>query len=72
MFAETARIEENLRRSNLDPEIIGTIHYRIEKVTEAGGIPEKKESVLGRLDQLKAEADTQKRQEAERKKPVIG
>ena len=72
LLAETARIEENLRRSNLDPEIIGTIRYRIEKVTEAGGIPEKKESVLGRLDQLKAEAEEQKRQEAERKKPVIG
>jgi hypothetical protein len=71
LLKETARIEENLRSSNLDPEIIGTIRYRIEKVTEAGGIPEKKESVLGRLDQLKAEADTQKRQGAE-KKPVIG
>ncbi|MBR5679130.1 MAG: hypothetical protein IKX19_00630 [Clostridia bacterium] len=69
---ETARIEEDLRRSNLDPEIIGMIRYRIEKVTEAGGIPEKKESVLGRLDQLKAEAEEQKRQGAERKKPVIG
>ena len=72
LLAETARIEETLRRSNLDPEIIGTIRYRIEKVTEAGGIPEKKESVLGRLDQLKTEADAQMRQGAERKKPVIG
>ena len=68
---EIARIEERLRAADLDPEIIRTIRYRVDKVMEAGGIPEKKESVLGKLERYKAEAEEQKRQETERKKPVI-
>jgi hypothetical protein len=71
LLQEIAQTEEKLRAANLDPEIIRTIRYQVEKVTEAGGIPEKKESVLGKLERYKAEAEEQKRQETERKKPVI-
>ena len=39
-----------------------TIRYQVEKVTEAGGIPEKKESVIGRLEHLKAEGDKEKQE----------
>ena len=68
---EIAQAEERLRAADLNPEIIRTLPYQIEKVTEAGGIPEKKESVLGKLERFKAEAEEQKQQGAERKKPVI-
>ena len=63
LLQEIARTEEKLSAAYLDPEIIRTIRYRVEKVTEAGGIPEKKESVLGRLEQLKAEGEEKKREE---------
>ena len=59
---EAQRKELKLRAANLDPEIIRTIRYRVEKVMEAGGIPEKKESVRGRLEQLKAEGDKEKQE----------
>ena len=68
---EIARIEEKLRAADLDPEIIRTIRYQVEKVMEAGGIPEKKESVLGKLEWYKEEAEAQKRQGERKKKPVI-
>ena len=71
LLKEIAQTEDKLRAVDLDPEIIRTIQYQVEKVTEAGGIPEKKESVLGKLERYKAEADEQKRQETERKMPVI-
>ena len=70
---EIAQTEDKLRAADLDPEIIRTIRYQVEKVTEAGGIPKKKESVIGRLEQLKAEGEEKKRQERQNKgKPVIG
>ncbi|MCR5682754.1 MAG: hypothetical protein K6G29_09930 [Clostridiales bacterium] len=68
---EIAQTEDRLRAANLDPEIIWTIRYQVEKVTEAGGIPEKKESVLGKLERYKEEAEAQKRQGERKKKPVI-
>ena len=71
LLKEIAQTEEKLRAADLDPEIIRTIRYQVEKVTEAGGIPEKKESVIGKLERYKAEAEEQKRQETEKKKPVI-
>ena len=64
---EIAQTEDKLRAADLDPEIIRTIRYRAEKVTEAGGIPEKKESVIGRLKQLKAEGEAEKREEIHNK-----
>ena len=70
LLKEIARTEEKLRDADLDPEIIRTIRYQVEKVTEAGGIPEEKESVLGKLERYKEEAESQKRQGMERKKPV--
>ncbi len=71
LMEEIEQTEEKLRAADLDPEIIRTIRYQVEKVTEAGGIPEKKESVLGKLERYKEEAGAQKWQEAERKKPVV-
>ncbi len=70
LLKEIAQIEDKLRAANLDPEIIRTIRYQVEKVTEAGGIPEKKESVLGKLERYKAEAEEQKRQEIEKKTSI--
>ena len=61
------RNDGKLRTADLDPEIIRTIRYQVEKVTEARGIPEKKESVLGRLEQLKAEGEEKKREERQKK-----
>ena len=63
LLKEIAQTEERLRAADLDPEIIRTIRYQVEKVMEAGGILEKKESVIGRLEQLKAEGEEKKRQE---------
>ena len=63
LLKEIAQTEEKLRAADLDPEIIRTIRYQVEKVTEAGGIPEKKESVIGRLEQLKVEGEEKKREE---------
>ena len=63
LLQEIAQTEEKLRTADLDPEIIRTIRYQVDKVNEAGGIPEKKESVIGRLEQLKAEGEEKKRQE---------
>ena len=63
LLKEIARTEEKLRAADLDPEIIRTIRYQVEKVTAAGGIPEKKESVIGKLEWYKEEAEAQKRQE---------
>ena len=71
LMREIAQTEEKLRAADLDPEIIRTIRYQVEKVMEAGGIPEKKESVLGKLERYKEEAEAQKRQEERNKKPVI-
>jgi len=71
LLKEIAQTEDKLRAANLDPEIIRTIRYQVEKVTEAGGIPEKKESVLGKLERYKEEAEAKKRQETEKKKPMI-
>ena len=71
LLKEIAQIEEKLRAANLDPEIIRTIRYRVEKVTEAGGIPEKKESVLGKLERYKAEAEAKQQQGVGRKKPSL-
>ena len=62
LLKEIAQTEEKLRAADLDPEIIRTIRYQVEKVTEAGGIPEKKESVIGRLEHLKAEGDKEKQE----------
>ena len=70
LLKEIAQTEERLRAADLDPEIIRTLRYQIEKVTEAGGIPEKKESVLGKLERFKAESEAQKQQK-NRKKPVL-
>ena len=67
LLQEIAQIEEKLRTADLDPEIIRTLRYQIDKVMEAGGIPEKKESVLGKLERFKAEAEEQKRQGTEKK-----
>ena len=73
LLKEIAQTEEKLRAADFDPEIIRTIRYQVEKVTEAGGISKKKESVIGRLEQLKAEGEEKKRQERQNKgKPVIG
>ena len=73
LLQEISRTEEKLRAADLDPEIIRTIRYQVDKVMEAGGIPEKKESVIGRLEQLKAEGEGKKQQERQNKgKPVIG
>ena len=69
---EIAQTEEKLRRSNLDSEIIRTIRYRVDKVTEAGGIPEKKESVMAKLERFKEEVDAREREGKKIKKPVIG
>ena len=71
LLKEIVQTEDRLRAANLDPEIIRTIRYQVEKVTEAGGIPEKKESVLGKLERYKKEAEAKKRQENERKKTVL-
>ena len=71
LLREIKQTEEKLCAADLDPEIIRTIRYQVEKVTEAGGIPEKKESVLGKLERYKEEAEAQKRQENERKKTVL-
>ena len=68
---EIEAAEEKLRTADLDPEIIRTIRYQVEKVTEVGWIPEKKESVLGKLERFKAEAEEQKRQEVGKKKPSL-
>lgn len=65
------RTAEKLCAADLDPEIIRTIRYQVEKVTEAGGIPEKKESVLGKLERYKKEEKVQKRLEKENGKPGI-
>ena len=71
LLKEIAQTEEKLRDADLDPEIIRTIRYQVEKVTEAGGILGKKESVLGKLKRYKEEAEAKKRQEERNKKPVI-
>ncbi len=71
LLKEIAQTEEKLRAADLDPEIIRTIRYRVEKVTEADGIPEKKESVLGKLERCKEEVKRQDHQEKGRKKTGI-
>ena len=71
LLQEIAQTEDKLRATDLDPEIIRTIRYQVEKVMEAGGIPEKKESVLGKLERYKEEAEAQKRQGERNKKPII-
>ena len=71
LLKEIAQTEEKLHAADLDPEIIRTIRYQVEKVTGAGGIPEKKESVLGKLERYKEEAEAQKRQGERNKKPTI-
>ena len=40
-------------------------------MTEAGGISEKKESVIGRLEQLKAEGEEKKREERQKKGATV-
>lgn len=71
LIREIAQTEEKLRAADLDPEIIRTIRYQVEKVMEAGGIPEKKESVLGKLERCKEEVKRQDHQEKGRKKTGI-
>jgi len=70
LLREIKQTEEKLCAADLDPEIIRTIRYQVEKVMEAGGIPEKKESVLGKLERFKAEAEEQKRQGTEKKTSI--
>ena len=71
LLKEIAQTEEKLPAADLDPEIIRTVRYQVEKVTEAGGIPEKKESVLVRPEQLKAKGEEKKREELQNKgKPM--
>ena len=71
LLKEIAQTEEKLRAADLDPEIIRTIRYWVDKVNEAGGIPEKKESVIGRLEQLKTEGEAKKHEELHNKgKPM--
>ena len=72
LLKEIAQTEDKLRAANLDPEIIRTIRYQVEKVTEAGGIPEKKESVIGKLERYKAEAEEKRQEDKEQKKVVLG
>ena len=67
LLKEIAQTEEKLRAADLDPEIIRTIWHRVDKVNEAGGIPEKKESVIGRLEQSKTEGEEKKREERQNK-----
>lgn len=68
---EIKQTEEKLCAADLDPELIRTIRYQIEKVTEAGGIPEKKEKVIGKLERYKAEAEAKQQQGVGRKKPSL-
>ncbi len=71
LLKEIAQTEEKLRAADYDPEIIRTIRYQVDKVNEAGGIPEKKESVIGRLEQLKAEGEAKKREERQKKGATV-
>ena len=67
-----SQTEEKLRRSNFDPEVIWTIRYRVDKVMEEGRIPEKKDSVLEKLEWNIEEVDVREREGKKGKKPVIG
>ena len=44
ILKEIAQAEERLRAADLDPEIIRTLRYQIEKVTEAGGFRRKRKA----------------------------
>lgn len=50
---ENETLEAKLRKANLDPDLIGKIRWRIDKVLETGIVPQHKPSIKELLDQPK-------------------
>ena len=53
LYSENNALEDKLRAVNLDPDLIGKIRWRIDKVLEIGTVPQHKPSIKELLDQAK-------------------
>ena len=53
LYSENNVLEDKLQAVNLDPDLIGKIRWRIDKILETGTVPQHKPSIKELLDQPK-------------------